>query len=149
MFASALNDKGRAGFVMANSASDAGNAEKTIRSKIIDAGMVDVIVFVGTNMFMNATLLVRSGFLITKTRTDRQNKVLFVNAQDIFTPIDRAHSEWTPEQIQEIADIVRRYRAEEGETKYKDIKGRCRVATLDEIRANDYSLNPRDAMWRL
>ena len=55
MFASALNNKGRAGFVMANSASDAGNAEKEIR-KMIEAGMVDVIISVGTNMFMNATL---------------------------------------------------------------------------------------------
>lgn len=56
MFASALNPKGRAGFVMANSASDAGNKEKEIRQKMVDAGMVDVIVSVGTNMFLNATL---------------------------------------------------------------------------------------------
>ena len=74
--------------------------------------------------------------------TDRQNKVLFINAQDIFTEIDRAHSTWTDEQIQEIASIVRRYRKEEGEATYKDTKGRCKVATLDDIRANDYSLNP-------
>jgi type I restriction enzyme M protein len=143
MFASSLNDKGRAGFVMANSASDAGNAEKEIRTKMIDAGMVDVIVSVGTNMFMNATLSCTLWFFDKRKReTDRQNKVLFVNAQDIFTPIDRAHSEWTSEQIQEIADIVRRYREEKGEEIYADIKGRCKVATLDEIHANDYSLNP-------
>lgn len=143
MFASALNPQGRAGFVMANSASDAGNAEKEIRKKMIDDGMVDVIVSVGTNMFMNATLSCTLWFFDKrKAGTDRQNKVLFINAQDIFTPIDRAHSEWTDEQIQEIADIVRRYREEEGEEKYEDIKGRCNVATLEEVRANDYSLNP-------
>lgn len=143
MFASALNSQGRAGFVMANSASDAGNAEKEIRKKLVDAGMVDVIISVGTNMFMNATLSCTLWFFDKRKHgTERQNKVLFINAQDIFTPIDRAHSEWTNEQIQDIAGIVRRYRQEEGEEKYEDTKGRSKIATLEEIRANDYSLNP-------
>ncbi|MBP7058339.1 SAM-dependent DNA methyltransferase, partial [Candidatus Gracilibacteria bacterium] len=143
MFASALSPQGRAGFVMANSASDAGNAEKEIRKKIIEAGMVDVIISVGTNMFMNATLSCTLWFFDKrKAKTERQNKVLFINAQDIFTVIDRAHSTWTDEQTQEIAGIVRRYRAEEGYEKYKDIKGRCKAVTLDDIRANDHSLNP-------
>lgn len=143
MFASALNDNGRAGFVMANSASDAGNQEKEIRSKMVEADFVDVIVSVGTNMFMNATLSCTLWFFDKSKRgTERQNKILFINAQDIFTPIDRAHSEWTDEQIQEIANIVRRYRGEENTEKYEDIKGRCKVVTLEEIRANDYSLNP-------
>lgn len=143
MFASALNPQGRAGFVMANSAGDAGNAEKEIRKKMVDAGMVDVVVAVGTNMFMNATLSCTLWFFDKrKSGTGRQNKVLFINAQDIFTPIDRAHSEWTDEQIQEIAGLVRRYRQEEGEDKYQDIKGRCKIATLEEISTNDYSLNP-------
>ncbi len=143
MFASALNPQGRAGFVMANSASDAGNAEKEIRKKMIDAGMVDVIISVGTNMFMNATLSCTLWFFDKrKNGTARQNTTLFINAQDVFTPIDRAHSEWTDEQIQEIASIVRRYREEKGEEKYQDIKGRCKVATLEEVRTNDYSLNP-------
>jgi len=143
MFASALNPQGRAGFVMANSASDAGNAEKEIRKKMIDAGMVDVIVSVGTNMFMNATLSCTLLFFDKrKSGTERQNHILFINAQDVFTVIDRAHNEWTDEQIQEIASIVRRYRKEDGEDNYQDIKGRCKVATLEEVRANDYSLNP-------
>lgn len=143
MFASALNPQGRAGFVMANSASDAGNAEKEIRKQMIEAGLVDVIVSVGTNMFMNATLSCTLWFFDKrKAGTARQKKVLFINAQDIFTIIDRAHSDWTDGQIQEIASIVRRYRAEDGEAKYKDIKGRCKVSTLEEIRTNDYSLNP-------
>jgi len=148
MFASALNDNGRAGFVMANSASDAGNKEKEIRTKMVDAGFVDVIISVGSNMFMNATLSCTLWFFDKgKIGTDRQNKVLFINAQDIFTPIDRAHSEWTDEQIQEIAGIVRGYREEPAFAKatagkYEDIKGRCKAATLEEIRTNGYSLNP-------
>jgi len=143
IFASALSSKGRAGFVMANSAGDAGNAEKEIRNKMIDTGLVDVIISVGTNMFLNATLSCTLWFFDkSKAGTPRQNKILFINAQDIFTEIDRAHSTWTDEQIQEIAGIVRRYRSEDGCGKYKDIKGRCKVASLDDIRVNDYSLNP-------
>ena len=143
MFASALNPQGRAGFVMSNASSDAGNAEKAIRQKMVEAGLVDVVISVGTNMFMNAALSCTLWFFDKrKAGAARQNKVLFINAQDIFTPIDKAHNEWTSEQIQAIADIVRRYRAEEGEDKYVDIKGRCKVATLKEIRASDYSLNP-------
>lgn len=143
MFAGALSSKGRAGFVMSNQSGDAGHAEKEIRKKMIEAGFVDVIISVGTNMFLNATLSCTLWFFDKgKAGTDRQNKVLFINAQDIFTEIDRAHSTWTDEQIQEIAGIVRRYRKEDGYGKYKDIKGRCKVATLDEVRANDYSLNP-------
>ena len=143
IFASALSSRGRAGFVMANSSSDAGHKEKEIRAKMTDAGFVDVIISVGSNMFMNAALSCTLWFFAKgKIGTDRQNKILFINAQDIFTPIDRAHNTWTPEQIQEIVSIVRRYRGEEGAGKYEDIKGRCKVATLDEIKANDYSLNP-------
>jgi len=143
IFTSALSSKGRAGFVMANSATDAGNAEKGIREKLIEEGIVDVIISTPPNMFLNVTLSSTLWFLDKgKKSTDRQNKILFINSQDIFTPVDRAHNRWTDEQIQEIAGIVRRYRSEEGNEKYKDIKGRCKVATLDEIKANDYSLNP-------
>lgn len=143
MFASALNNQGRAGFVMANSATDAGNAEKEIRKKLIESGIVNIIISTPPNMFLNVTLSSTLWFLDKgKKGTDRQNKILFINAQDIFTPIDRAHNEWTYDQIQEIADIVRRYRVEEDEKNYVDIKGRCKVATLDEIRENEYSLNP-------
>jgi len=106
MFASALSPHGRAGFVMANSASDAGNAEKEIRKKMIEAGTVDVIVSVGTNMFLNATLSCTLWFFDKRKQgTDRQNKILFINAQDIYTEIDRAHSTWTDAQIQEIEPL--------------------------------------------
>lgn len=143
MFTSALNSKGRAGFVMANSATDAGNAEKEIRKKLIDEGIVDVIISTPSNMFLNVTLSSTLWFLDkSKKGTDRQNKVLFIITQDIFTPVDRAHNKWTDEQIQEIAGIVRRYREEEASEKYENIKGRCKVATLGEIKENDYSLNP-------
>lgn len=143
IFASALNAKGRAGFVMANSATDAGNAEKEIRKILIDEGIVDVIISTPPNMFLNVTLSSTLWFLDKgKKGTERQNKILFINVQDIFTPVDRAHNEWKDEQIQDIAGIVKRYRGEEGAGGYEDIKGRCKAATLDEIKENDYSLNP-------
>lgn len=98
---------------------------------------------VGPNMFLNVTLSCTLWFFDKgKKGTDRENKVLFINAQDIFTVIDRAHNTWTDEQIKEITSIVRRYRGEDGYGKYEDIKGRCKVATIEEIKANGYSLNP-------
>jgi type I restriction enzyme M protein len=143
IFASALNPKGRAGFVMSNASGDAGNAEKEIRKKMIDSGMIDVIISLGKNMFLNAPQSVTLWFFDKrKAGSSRQKKILFINAQDIFTEIDRAHSTLTDEQVQEIADIVRRYREEDGEKKYSDTKGRCKVATLEEVRSKEYSLNP-------
>ena len=142
IFLSSLNNKGRAGFVMANSASDAGHSEKEIRKKIIESGVVDIIVAVGPNMFYNVTLPVTLWFLDRgKNKTDRKNKILFIDARNIYQQIDRAHRDWTDEQIEQIASIVRSYRKENGK-KYKDIKGLCRVATTEEVKKTDYSLNP-------
>jgi len=142
IFLSALKNTGRAGFVMANSASDAGHSEKDIRTKIIDDGLVDVMVAVGPNMFYNVTLPVTLWFLDKgKKKTDRKDKILFIDARNIYHQIDRAHRDWSEEQIEQITDIVRNYRGEKGAKKYKDIKGLCKVATLDEVRIAGYSLN--------
>lgn len=143
IFASALNSKGRAGFVMANSATDAGNSEMRIREKLINEDLVDVIISTPPNMFLNVTLSATLWFLDKgKKGTDREKKVLFINAQDIFTVVDKAHNRWTDEQIQEIAGIVRKLRGERDAGKYEDIPGRCKVATINEIKENGYSLNP-------
>jgi type I restriction enzyme M protein len=142
-FANSLNDKGRAGFVMANSASDASHAEKKIRQKLIEANLVDIMIAVGSNMFLNVTLSCTLWFFDKgKLHTPRKDKVLFINAQNIYTPVDRAHNTWTDAQIYQITQIVRKYREEDGAGTYEDIKGLCKVATLDEIAKNDYSLNP-------
>lgn len=143
IFANALNEKGRAGFVMANSASDANHAEKEIRKKMIEEDIVDVMISVGSNMFLNVTLSCTLWFFDkAKKNSDRKGKVLFINAQDIYTQVDRAHNTWTDDQIKEIADIVRKYRGEEGIGKYEDIKGRCKVVSFEDLKENDYSLNP-------
>lgn len=142
IFLSALKNNGRAGFVMANAASDAGHTEKDIRAKMIEDDLVDVMVSVGSNMFYNVGLPVTLWFLDKgKKKTDRKDKILFIDARNIYHQIDRAHRDWTDEQIQKIADVVRAYRGE-GKTKYKDVKGLCKVATLEEVREAQYSLNP-------
>ena len=143
IFSSSLSDEGRAGFVMANSASDANYAEKEIRKKLIENDLVDVMIAVGSNMFLNVTLSCTLWFFDkNKKNSNRKGKTLFINAQDIFTPVDRAHNTWTDEQIKEIVDIVKRYRGDKSFNEYQNIKGRCKVADLEEVKANDYSLNP-------
>jgi len=162
LFYSSLNNKGRAGFVMANSASDARTSEQDLRQKLIEAQAVDVIVAVGSNMFYTVTLPVTLWFLDRgKTKTNRADKVLFIDARNIYRQIDRAHRDWTPAQTGFIANLVRLYRGDaidltiggtETETKlqevfgkkpaYADVLGLCKSATLAEIEAQDWSLNP-------
>ncbi len=142
-FWSSLNKSGRAGFVMANAASDAGHSEKEIRKKFIKNRVVDVIISVGPNMFYNVTLPVTLWFFDNgKKKTDRKNKILFIDAREIYYQIDSAHRKFTDEQIDKIAGIARSYREESGAKKYKDIKGLCKVATLEEVEKAGWSLNP-------
>ena len=155
---SGLNERGRAGFVMANSASDARSSELEIRKKLIKAGAVDVMIAVGSNFFYTVTLPCTLWFLDKgKADTIRRNKVLFIDARNTYQQIDRAHREFTAEQIEFLANIVRLYRGEAVETVngsdamlqekfpegiYIDIAGLCKVATVDDIEAQGWSLNP-------
>ena len=160
-FWSALADRGRAGFVMANSASDARGAELEIRRKLIEARAVDVMVSIGPNFFYTVTLPCTLWFLDRgKHDTPRRDQVLFVDARSIYQQIDRAHRDFTPDQIDFIANIVRLYRGERVEPfgpiksspgvvderfedgQYRDIPGLCKVATIVEIEAQGWSLNP-------
>jgi type I restriction enzyme M protein len=158
IFYSALNAKGRAGFVMANSAGDARGSELDIRRDLLKSGAVDVIVSIGPNFFYTVTLPCTLWFLDrSKSKTSRKDKVLFIDARHIFRQIDRAHRDFTPEQIEFIANVVRLYRGEDAESesgsaelmkqnfpndKYVDIAGMCNVALLAEIEAQGWSLNP-------
>jgi len=153
---------------MANSASDARASEQEIRRKLIEAKAVDVMVAVGPNMFYTVTLPCTLWFLDKgKKGTEREDKVLFIDARHIYRQIDRAHRDWPEAQIGFIANIVRLYRGEdvdltlggtEAEAKlkevfatnhesqvtihYKDIPGLCKSATIEEIEAQGWSLNP-------
>lgn len=157
-FYAALAPKGRAGFVMANSAGDAGHSEKDIRKQLIESGTVDVMVAISSNFFYTVTLPVTLWFLDkAKVGTRREDTVLFVDARHIFRQIDRAHRDFTAEQIEFLANIVRLYRGEDVETKegsdsllaenfpdgtYVDVAGLCKVATRAEIEVQGWSLNP-------
>ena len=157
-FCSALNETGRAGFVMANSASDARGTELEIRRKLIEDGSVDVIIAVGTNMFYTVTLPVTLWFLDRgKKHTERAGEVLFIDAREIYNQIDRAHRDWTPQQIEFLANIVRLWRGEKPEFEtgseelldavlpdetYEDVPGLCGTATLTQIEEQGWSLNP-------
>jgi type I restriction enzyme M protein len=162
LFYSALNAKGRAGFVMANSASDARASEQELRQKLIEARAVDVMVAVGPNMFYTVTLPCTLWFLDRgKAKTQRADTVLFIDTRHIYRQVDRAHRDWTQTQIGFIANVVRLYRGEAPdltvggeqteaklkevfgkEPKYADVPGLCKAATLSEIEAQGWSLNP-------
>ncbi len=162
LFYSALNAKGRAGFVMANSASDARASEQELRQKLIEARAVDAMVAVGPNMFYTVTLPCTLWFLDRgKGGTPRGDTVLFIDARHIYRHVDRAHRDWTPAQIGFIANLVRLCRGEaldftlggdEAKAKieelfgsrpaYADVAGLCKAATLKEIEAQGWSLNP-------
>jgi len=162
LFYSSLNEKGRAGFVMANSASDARSSEQELRRKLIQDHSVDVMVAVGPNLFYTVTLPCTLWFLDKgKEKAPRADTVLFIDARHIYRQVDRAHREWTPAQIGFIANVVRLYRGEELDStlggnearakieevfgtkpKYADVPGLCRAATLKEIEAQGWSLNP-------
>lgn len=112
-FHSALNQKGRAGFVMANSAADARASEQEIREKIIRAGDVDVMVAIGPNFFFTVTLPCTLWFFDKGKRgTDRADKVLFIDARHIFRQLDRAHRDFTEAQLEFLANVVRTYRGQ-------------------------------------
>jgi len=129
-----------------------------IRKKLIQDRSVDVMVAVGPNMFYTVTLPCMLWFLDRdKKGTDRQDKVLFLDSRHIYNQIDRAHREFTPEQIEFLANIVRLYRGEKPESQhgsakmmaenfpkgnYADVPGLCKVATIKEIEAQGWSLNP-------
>ncbi len=157
-FYSALSGAGRAGFVMANSASDARGSELEIRRKLIEDHSVDVVIAVGTNMFYTVTLPVTLWFLDRGKRgTSREGKVLFIDAKKIYKQIDRAHREWTAQQIEYLANIVRLWRGQDPrfgacskefmeatfpEREYRDIQGLCGEADHEQIIAQHWSLNP-------
>jgi type I restriction enzyme M protein len=158
MFWSALNETGRAGFVMANSASDARGTELDIRKALIETGTVDCIVSVGPNFFYTVTLPCTLWFFDkVKTKTKRANEVLFIDARHVFRQIDRAHREFTDAQIEFLANIVRLWRGEQVELirnsfellderglakAYVDVPGLCKAASREEIEAQGWSLNP-------
>lgn len=113
-FASALNEHGKAALVMANSASDAGNSEYEIRKKMIEEGIISQMVTLPSNMFSSVTLPATLWFFDkAKTHSEKKNEILFIDARNVFTQVDRAHRKFSDEQIKNLGIISRLY---EGDT---------------------------------
>lgn len=113
-FATALNEQGKAALVMANSASDAGASEFEIRKKMIEEGIISQMVTLPPNMFTSVTLPATLWFFDkAKASTEKKNEILFVDARNIYTQVDRAHKKFSDEQIKNIGIITRLY---EGDT---------------------------------
>lgn len=109
-FATALNETGKAALVMANSASDANKSELKIRKKMIDEGIVSQMVTLPSNMFTSVTLPATLWFFDkNKPNTNKKNEVLFIDARNVFTQIDRAHRKFSEEQIKNLSIITKIY----------------------------------------
>ena len=167
-FATALNENGKAALVMANSASDAGGSELEIRKKMIQDGIISQMVTLPSNMFSTVTLPATLWFF-NKQRT-KKDEILFIDARNIFTQVDRAHRKFSDEQIKNLGIITRLYEGDSDafwalvdeykvagkqaevdwllerwpEGKYRDVIGLCKVSKIageDGIEDNDWSLN--------
>ena len=129
-----------------------------IRRQFLQANAVDVMISVGPNFFYTVTLPCTLWFFDRgKKGTKRKDQVLFIDARHIFRQIDRAHREWTTEQVEFLSNIVRLYRGNAVEIeagsrdlmkkkfpdgKYADVLGLCKVTTITDIEAQGWSLNP-------
>ena len=108
-----LNDTGRAGFVMASSATDSSQArDKSIREQLIQTGHVDVMMSVGNNFFYTKSLPCSLWFFDKGKPEALLDKVLFIDARNYYTVVDRTLNEWTEWQIKNLTAIVWLYRGE-------------------------------------
>lgn len=146
-FATALNEKGRAALVMANSASDAGSNDLTIRQNMIRKGIIKQMVTLPSNMFTSVTLPATLWFFDKNKPQNQKDKILFIDARNIFTQIDRAHRKFSDEQIKNLGIITRLY---DGDIKafddllseYESLKVNAPAeATEENVKTKDYFQN--------
>lgn len=132
-----LNDHGRAGFVMASSATDSANKDRDIREKLVRTGDVDVMVSVGNNFFYTLSLPCSLWFFDRNKNADIRDKVLFIDARNYYTVVDRTLNEWTEWQLRNLQAIVHLYRGEKDKYQalladYKKVLGDTTVASAQE-----------------
>ena len=132
-----LNDHGRAGFVMASSATDSSNKDRDIRERLVRTGDVDVMVSVGNNFFYTLSLPCSLWFFDRNKHADIRDKVLFIDARNYYTVVDRTLNEWTEWQLRNLQAIVHLYRGEQEKYQqlladYKRVLGDTTVASAQE-----------------
>ena len=111
-FYSYLNEHGRAGFVMASSATDSQSKDKDIREKLVRTGHVDVMISVGNNFFYTKSLPCSLWFFDKGKKADLRDKVLFIDARNYYAVVDRTLNEWSEWQLKNLNAIVWLYRGE-------------------------------------
>ncbi len=141
-----LSPAGRAGFVLANgSMSSNQSGEGDIRRKLIEANLVDCMVALPGQLFYSTQIPACLWFLsrdrVVRRRSAKHNKVLFIDARNMGRMIDRTHRVLDVSDIDRIANTYHSWRGSK-KTKYTDVQGFCKSATLDEIRRHDYVLTP-------
>lgn len=107
-----LNETGRAGFVMASSATDSQGKDKDIREALVKTGDVDVMMSVGNNFFYTKSLPCSLWFFDKAKREENKDKVLFIDARNYYTVVDRTLNEWSDWQMKNLNAIVWLYRGE-------------------------------------
>lgn len=129
-FYSYLNEHGRAGFVMASSATDSQGKDKDIREKLIQTGHVDVMMSVGNNFFYTKSLPCSLWFLDKGKPEQLLDTVLFIDARNYYTVVDRTQNEWSDWQLKNLNAIVWLYRGEED--KYKVLLAEYHAELADD-----------------
>ncbi len=139
-----LNETGRAGFVMASSATDSQGKDKDIREKLVSTGDVDVMLSVGNNFFYTKSLPCTLWFFDKAKREENKDKVLFIDARNYYTAVDRTLNEWSEWQMKNLNAIVWLYR---GETeKYTALINEYVDVILDYFNENDVDVEIRSGI---
>lgn len=135
-----LAPTGTAGFVLANgSMSSQSSGEGEIRKELLEADLVDAIVTLPSQLFFNTGIPACLWF-VSRNRTNRSGKTLFIDGRNLGKMITRRNRELTDEDITNVATLYHNFKAQND--KYEDIAGFAKVATLDEIKEHDYVLTP-------
>ena len=137
-FYSYLNERGRAGFVMASSATDSQGKDKDIRQKLVETGHVDAMISVGNNFFYTKSLPCSLWFLDKSKSKAIKDKVLFIDARNYYTVVDRTLNEWSEWQLKNLNAIVWLYRGEtEKYAKLLDEYRRHLIYLATELKADE------------
>jgi type I restriction enzyme M protein len=137
LFATSLKPKGRAALVMANSASDARHSEADIRKTLIEKNLIYAMLTLPSNMLYTVTLPATLWFFDKAKKGDR---ILFIDARNIFTQIDRAHREFSDEHIQNIAIISQLHKG--GRERFVQLVDRYFVAGMERLIENKNRVEP-------
>ena len=155
-FYSYLNPTGRAGFVMASSATDAGHSEKDIRRQLIETGAVDCIVSVANNFFYTRSLPCHLWFFDKGKKPENRDNILMLDARNVYRKVSTTINDFSPHHLAGLTAILEMARGNAPTVsadndwfaghfpngQYHDVAGLCKIVTRAEVAANDYSLTP-------